>query len=81
MDPTSVTPEKIPDPTSVVPEKHRDLTRLNKSISDPTSKRRSNRDPNDPRANHKTTINRIILLRNGHNNIIMGTTRSHNNYR
>lgn len=41
MDPTNVTPEKIPNPTSVVSEKHQDLTRLNKDISDPTSKRRS----------------------------------------
>jgi hypothetical protein len=29
------------DPISFVPEKHRDLTRLNKGLPDPTSKRRS----------------------------------------
>jgi len=40
LNPTNVTPEKIPDPISVVPEKHRDLTWLNKDISDQISKHR-----------------------------------------
>jgi len=41
MNPTSVVLSgKIPNPTSVVLEKHRDPTRLNKGLSNPTSKRR-----------------------------------------
>jgi hypothetical protein len=38
-DPTSVRPEKYCDPTSVLPKKYWDLTKLNKDLWDPTSKR------------------------------------------
>jgi hypothetical protein len=40
MDATKVVLEKSWNPTSVLPEKHWDLTKLNKGLRDPASKRR-----------------------------------------